>query len=127
MDYWNCCQMDCFGCYTTDRAAPDQLTIPLNKLPWSICLGICNGDLNSKAVSFIYVILNTKIKSVQKMSDPRMNQDWNGTHNLSRKLSKLIWHVWSCVETNQELYSRRISSHLRKSLIYSTSLQWKKA
>ena len=31
--YWNCCQRDCFGPCTMDRAAPDQLSIPLNKLP----------------------------------------------------------------------------------------------
>ena len=33
--YWNCCQRDCFGPCTTDWATPDQLTIPLNKLPCS--------------------------------------------------------------------------------------------
>ena len=28
------CQKDCYGSYTTDQDAPDQLTIPLDKLPW---------------------------------------------------------------------------------------------
>ena len=30
----NCCQKDCFGPCITYRTAPNQLKIPLNKLPW---------------------------------------------------------------------------------------------
>ena len=33
--YLNCCQGDYFGPCSTDGVAPDQLTIPLNKLPFS--------------------------------------------------------------------------------------------
>ena len=46
--YRNCFQRNSFGPCTIDRAAPNQLTIPLNKFPWQwSCLSCIHQDLHS--------------------------------------------------------------------------------